>query len=104
MYVVRRTFRNYGQMMVPGSVVEPGSIKRFKSRLNDGNIVEVTEQNFDKWDEYFKVRIGVAIQKPVTEVAQTETKVEAKTIEAAKPAAKPLQPTPAKAVVKPASK
>ena len=64
MYVVRRAFRNYGQMMAPGSVVEPGAIKRFKTRLNDGHIVEVSEQNFDKWNNYFKGRIGVAIQLP----------------------------------------
>lgn len=86
MYVVRRAFRNYGQMMVPGSVVEPGSIKRFKSRLNDGHIVEVTEQNFDKWDKYFRERIGVPIQKP-EEQKPTERK-----------------PSQAKVVVKPASK
>lgn len=48
-------------MMAPGSVVEPGTIKRFKSRLNDGHIVEVSEQNFDKWDKYFRERIGVTI-------------------------------------------
>lgn len=64
MYVVRRAFRNYGQMIVPGSVVEPGSIKRFKSHLNDRNIIEVTEHNFDKWDKYFRERIGVAIMLP----------------------------------------
>lgn len=61
MYVVRRTFRNFGQMMAPGSIVEPGAVKRFKSRLADGHIVEVSEQDFDKWAEYFKVRFGVDI-------------------------------------------
>ena len=67
MYVVRRTFRNYGQMMAPGSIVEPDAIKRFKSRLNDGHIVEVTEHDFDKWQKYFKERIGVAIARPEKE-------------------------------------
>ena len=62
MYVVRRAFRNYGQMMAPGSVVEPAAIKRFKSRLNDGHIVDVNEHDFDKWQKYFKERIGVEIQ------------------------------------------
>ena len=64
MYVVRRAFRNYGQMVAPGSVVEPGVIKRFKSRLNDGHIVEVSEQNFARWDKYFRERIGTPIQAP----------------------------------------
>ena len=61
MYVVRRAFRNYGQMMAPGSIVEPGTVKRFKSRLNDGHIVDVHEQDVEKWKKYFKERIGVDI-------------------------------------------
>ena len=64
MYVVRRAFRNYGQMVAPGSVVEPGVIKRFKSRVAEGRIVEVTEHNFDKWRDYFKVRMNVDIATP----------------------------------------
>lgn len=64
MYVVRRAFRNFGLMMAPGSVVEPAAIKRFKSRLIEGRIVEVNEQNFDKWCEYFKVRAGVTLELP----------------------------------------
>ena len=102
MYVVRRAFRNYGQMMTPGSVVEPGTVKRFKSRLNDGRIVEVSEQNFDKWDEYFKVRVGVSIQKP-DEAKPDEAKPAATAATAVtKPATKPIVVTPV--VATPASK
>ena len=64
MYVVRRAFRNYGQMMAPGSIVEPGTVKRFKSRFNDGHIVEVHEHDFEKWQKYFKERIGVELKMP----------------------------------------
>ena len=64
MYVVRRTFRNCGKMLTPGSVVEPGSVKHFKSRLRDRVIIEVTEHDFDRWNEYFKNKLGVAIQLP----------------------------------------
>lgn len=64
MYVVRRTFRNYGQMIAPGSIVEPAAIKRFKSRLNDGHIVDVREQDIEKWQKYFKERLGVEIKLP----------------------------------------
>ena len=67
MYVVRRAFRNYGQMMAPGSIVEPGTVKRFKSRLNDGHIVDVNEQDIGKWQKYFKERIGVEIKLPEKE-------------------------------------
>ena len=106
MYVVRRSFRNYGQMMVPGSVVEPGSIKRFKSRLNDGRIVEVTEQNFDKWDEYFKVRIGVAIQLHDEGAPDEGAPDEGRPDDTKHDDAKPVQvvPVQAKVVVKPVSK
>lgn len=61
MYVVRRAFRNYNQMMVPGSAVEPGSIKRFKTRLRDRDIIEVSEQGFDSWNNYFLSKFGVPI-------------------------------------------
>lgn len=64
MYVVRRSFRNFDQMMVPGSVVEPGTIKRFKSHLRDRDIIEVTEQDFDKWNAYFIGKFGVPIALP----------------------------------------
>lgn len=67
MYVVRRAFRNFGQMMTPGSIVEPGAIKRFKSRLNDRHIVEVHEQDFEKWQRYFKDRVGVELKHPEPE-------------------------------------
>lgn len=97
MFVVRRSFRNYGQMMVPGSVVEPGSIKRFKSRLNDGHIVEVSEQNFDKWGKYFKERIGVAIQLPKAKEPEVPDVKQPEQPEQTKPAE-------AKVVVKPVSK
>jgi len=54
-------------MMAPGSVVEPAAIKRFKSRLNDGHIVDVNELDFYKWQKYFKERIGVDIALPEKE-------------------------------------
>jgi hypothetical protein len=61
MYVVRKPFRNYGEVQLPGSIVEPGSIKWFKSRLKDRVIIEVNEHNFDKWREYFTGRYHVDI-------------------------------------------
>ena len=107
MFVVRRPFRNNGQMVAPGSVVEPGTIKRFKSRLNDGHIVEVSEQDFNKWDEYFKIRIGVPIQLP--KATETPEAPEASEAPEAPEAPEPLKVahakvTTAKGVVKTASK
>lgn len=64
MYVVRRAFKCNGHAYLPGSVVELGSIKRAKSRLNDRYIVEVTAKDFDAWNEYFKEKFGCTIQVP----------------------------------------
>lgn len=75
MYVVRRAFRNNNQMILPGSVVEPGSIKWFKTRLKDRIIVEVNAQNFNQWNEYFKAKFGVTLEK---EEAKEEAKEEQK--------------------------
>lgn len=78
MYVARKAFRNYGVMVLPGSTVEPGSIKWFKTRLKDRDIVEITAHNFEQYAEYFRVRHGVSLEKPIVEVphAATETKRE----------------------------
>ena len=86
MFVVRRAFRNYNQMITPGSIVEPGDIKWFKTRLRDRCIVEVTEQDLDKWEDYFVGKFGVSIkenmnaepviqEEPVTEEPVTEEPV-----------------------------
>lgn len=61
MFVVRRSFRNNGTMMLPGSTVEPGSIKWFKTRLKDRDIIEVTPHTFKAWDSYFTQKFGVKL-------------------------------------------
>lgn len=63
MYVVRRAFRNLNQMMVPGSEIEPGTVKLFKTRLRERQIIEVSEQDFDKWNEYFLKKYGTPIKR-----------------------------------------
>ena len=74
MFVVKRTFRDASGMIPAGSIVEPAGIKRFKHRLLEGHIVEVNEQNFDKYVDFFKQRYGIDLpviaqhkveQKPV---------------------------------------
>lgn len=64
MYVVRRAFRNYNVMLVPGTAVEPEQIKRFKSRLNERDIIEVTDSTFDMWNEYFTSKFGTPLTEP----------------------------------------
>lgn len=82
MLVVRRSFKNYGEAMLPGSVVtEPGNIKWLKTRIKDRYLVEVDEHNIDKWNAYFKDKYGVSIEFPEqteqTEQTEGDTKVQA---------------------------
>ena len=76
MYVVRRAFKNFGKAMVPGSVVEPGTIKHFKSRLRDHVIIEVAEQDFDKWNTYFITKFGVPIQRENVKTENEDVKTD----------------------------
>ena len=68
--------------MVLGSIVEPSTIKRFKSRLADGHIIEVTEQNFDKWRYVFKERYGVTLSPVETVPVETVPKATVKKVAA----------------------
>ncbi len=72
MFVVKRTFRDASGMIPAGSIVEPAGIKRFKHRLLEGHIVEVNEQNFDKYADFFKQRYGIDL--PMIEQSKVEQK------------------------------
>ena len=75
MFVVKRTFRDASGMIPAGSIIEPAGIKRFKHRLLEGHIVEVNEQNFDKYADFFKQRYGIdlpMIEQPKVEHRPTE--------------------------------
>lgn len=93
MFVVRRSFRNNGEMVLPGSIVEPGSIKWFKTRLKDRDIIEVTPHTFNAWNSYFKQKFGTEIpdmlSKPIVENIKETTQVQPEP--KAKPAIKPTR-------------
>lgn len=72
MFVVKRAFRDASGMITAGSIVEPVGIKRFKHRLLEGHIVEVNEQNFDKYAKFFKQRYGIDL--PVIKQSKVEQK------------------------------
>lgn len=92
MFVVKRPFRDAAGMVTAGSIVEPAGIKRFKHRVLEGHIVEVTEHNFDRYADFFKRRYGVDL--PSVKPAETEEiKNEAKQPEA------PVEPSAAPAVI-----
>ena len=83
MLFVRKTFKSNGKCFTAGSVVtEPAAMKHFKRRLFDRYLIEVTEQNFDKWYNYFLVKHGVEIT-----IEETEEEIE----EIQKPSKEPLK-------------
>lgn len=88
MFVVKRPFRDAAGMVTAGSVVEPAGIKRFKHRVLEGHIVEVTEHNFDRYADFFKRRYGVDLPsiKPA-ETDNTENEVKQPEAPAETPAA-----------------
>lgn len=96
MYVARRPFRNMDKMIVAGTIVVPATIKRFKSLLNEGRIIEVGEHTLDAWDEFFTVKYGTSIKE------QLKPEPAAAPAEPAAPAApaEPEVPTKKEATVK----
>lgn len=89
MYVVRRPFKCFGKCFTPGDVVKDVTrVKGFKSKLVDRKIIEVTEQNYESMEVYFKQKFGVDL--PAINAATSTEKP------AATPAKKAVEPEPAK--------
>ena len=62
MYVVKRPFKSYGKHYTYGDIVrEPSDIKLFKSRLAEGKLIEVNENNYDNIATYFKAKFNVEL-------------------------------------------
>ena len=62
MYVVTRTFRDSNGVFSVGSIIEPTEVKTFKSRLQQKHIVDVNEQNIERWATFFKNRYGIDLR------------------------------------------
>lgn len=74
MFVVKRPFRNRGKVLTAGSVItDPADIKRFKGRLAEGKIINVTEQTYDNIAKYFKQKHGVDIGEFIPESTTENT-------------------------------
>lgn len=89
MFVTKRPFRNFGKVYTAGTVIDnPAVIKRFKGKLAEGKIIEVTEQNYSGVAAYFKAKYGVDIApieaKPAEEVNIPKDAEEPKVTEALK--------------------
>lgn len=85
-FICKRAFRDAKGPIPAGSIIDPAEIKRFRFRLQERHIVEVTEHNFEKYDTFFKQRYNIEIPsleaKPKKEAKPV---VEAKPVEEAKP-------------------
>mgnify|MGYP001332691397 CR=1 FL=1 len=62
-FICRRAFRDAKGPVSTGTVINPVEIKRFRFRLQEGHIVEVTEQNFEQYATLFRQRYGINIPK-----------------------------------------
>ena len=63
MFIVTRTFRDANGVFGVGSVVEPASVKAFRSRLAQRHIVDVNMSNLEEWAGFFKNRHGIDLQE-----------------------------------------
>lgn len=76
MYVVKKPFKSLGKFYGVGSIIEdPTAIKRFKSKVNEGKIIVVSEDNLQTVAAYIKARSGVDILPEFTKTKTTETKL-----------------------------
>ena len=70
-FVVKKPFKSMGKFYGVGSIIEdPTAIKRFKSKVTEGKIIAVTEDNLQSVAAYIKARSGVDILPGFT---KTET-------------------------------
>lgn len=99
MFVVRRPFKSLGKCFTVGSTLEPTDCKLFKTKVAEGKIIEVTENNYETLKSFFQQKFGVVIPPIHKEEEQTDKQPE-EVVKA--PAEKPVTPTkPAKTVVTP---
>lgn len=89
MFVVRRPFKNFGKTYTAGTVIaDPAVIKRFRGKLAEGKIINVTEQAYDDTAKYFKEKYGVNLppfttkseETPVAEETPAKPKAKAATV------------------------
>jgi len=93
-FICRRAFRDAKGPVSTGSVIDPVEIKRFRFRLQEGHIVEVTEQNFEQYATLFEQRYGITIPK-LDEVPSKESDEEKQVLEATEKAKKEAKAVPA---------
>jgi len=86
MYVVKKSFKSMGKFYGVGSIIEdPTAIKRFKSKVNEGKVIVVSDDNLQSVAAYIKARSNVDILPKVTKSKDIKPELpkesEAKTVE-----------------------
>ena len=77
MYVVKKPFKSMGKFYGVGSIIEdPTAIKRFKSKVNEGKVIKVSDDNLQTVAAYIKARSSVDILPRFTKAKPTETKLD----------------------------
>ena len=72
MFVVTRTFRDANGVFEVGSIVDPTSVKTFRSRLQQRHIVDVDESSVAEWAEFFKNRYGIDLKDTLAEYLERD--------------------------------
>ena len=62
--IVKRPFKSNGVFYAAGSVItDPAEIRLYKTKVKDGRIIDVYEQDVDDISEYFLSKMGVDIKE-----------------------------------------
>lgn len=88
-FICKRAFRDAKGPIPAGSIIDPAEIKRFRFRLQERHIVEVTEHNFEEYATFFKQRYNIEIPSLEAKPKKEDKPVkEAKPVEEDKPVVK----------------
>lgn len=75
MYVVKKPFKSMGKFYGVGSIIEdPTAIKRLKSKVNEGKVIVVSDDNLQTIAAYIKARSNVDILPKFAKAKPTEAK------------------------------
>lgn len=99
MYVVTRTFRDANGVFAVGSIVDPTTVKTFRSRLQQRHIVDVDERNVDEWARYFKNRHGIDLSERLKAYLEAQPEPEEPKVDDSREASS--VPTPPEAIEEP---
>jgi hypothetical protein len=76
MYVVKKSFKSMGKFYGVGSIIEdPTAIKRFKSKVNEGKVIVVSDDNLQTVAAYIKARSNADILPKFAKTVPIDDKI-----------------------------